>query len=121
MLTNNCWAQNDKYSFLHVVKPEIDLPEETDIYDEKVYEKAKENLYKMIEEKILVQDEKPHLYIYRQIWKGHEQYGIVGTASADEYNNDTIKKHEFTRKKKEDEVSEDKEDNIISNIGTVYV
>ncbi len=96
-------AKDDKYSFLHVVKPEIDLPENIDIYDEKVYQKAKENLYNMIEEKILVQDEKPYLYIYRQVWKGHEQYGIVGTASADEYNNDIIKKHEFTRKKKEDD------------------
>jgi uncharacterized protein (DUF1015 family) len=96
-------AKGNEYSFLHVNKPEIDLPEDVDLYDEKVYQKAKENFYGMIEKGILRQDTKPTLYIYRQVMNGHEQYGIVGCASADEYNNDLIKKHEFTRKKKEDD------------------
>ena len=96
-------AKDNEVSFLHVVKPEIDLPEDIDLYDEAVYQKAKSNFYGMIEKGVLVQDEKPHLYVYRQIMDGHEQYGIVGCASADEYNADIIKKHEFTRKKKEDD------------------
>jgi len=96
-------ARDDEYSFLHVVKPEIDLPEDIDLYDDAVYQKAKSNFYGMMEKNILVQDDKPHLYVYRQIMDGHEQFGIVGCASADEYNNDIIKKHEFTRKKKEDD------------------
>ncbi len=96
-------VKGNEYSFLHVVKPEVDLPQDIDLYDEKVYQKAKENFYGMIEKGALRQDTKPHLYIYRQIMDGHEQYGIVGCASADEYNNDLIKKHEFTRKKKEDD------------------
>ena len=96
-------AKDNEHSFLHVVKPEIDLPEDIDLYDEAVYQKAKENFYGMIDKGVLVQDETPHLYVYRQIMNGHEQYGIVGCASADEYNADIIKKHEFTRKKKEDD------------------
>ncbi len=93
----------DKHSFLHVVKPEIDLPEGIDLYDESVYQKAKSNFYNMIDEKILVQDEKPYLYIYKQKMGDHEQYGLVCCVSADEYNQDKIKKHEFTRKAKEDD------------------
>lgn len=96
-------TKGDPYSFLHVVKPEIDLPEDINLYDEKVYQKAKENFYKMIEEKILIQDENPYLYIYAQKMGNHIQYGIVGCTSADDYNNDKIKKHEFTRKVKEDD------------------
>ena len=96
-------AKNNPYSFLHVVKPEIDLPEDTDLYDDKVYEKAKSNFYKMIEDKILIQDEKPNLYIYKQKMGEHEQFGIVGCVSANEYQDNIIKKHEFTRKKKEDD------------------
>jgi uncharacterized protein (DUF1015 family) len=96
-------AKDNPYSFLHVVKPEIDLPEDINLYDEKVYQKAKENFYKMIENKVLIQDDKPYLYIYAQQMGNHIQYGIVGCTSADDYNNDKIKKHEFTRKVKEDD------------------
>ncbi|MCK5808593.1 DUF1015 domain-containing protein [bacterium] len=96
-------TKNDPYSFLHVVKPEIDLPKDVDLYDESVYQQAKKNFDKMVAEGWMQQDKEPHLYIYRQIWNGHVQYGIVGAASADEYNNNIIKKHEFTRKKKEDD------------------
>ncbi len=96
-------AENDEYSFLHVVKPEIDLDENIDLYDDAVYQKAKENLYSMIKKGILVQDEEAMLYIYKQKMGEHEQYGLVSTVSADEYNNNIIKKHEFTRKDKEDD------------------
>ena len=96
-------VKDNEYSFLHVVKPEVDLEKGINLYDQSVYNKAKENLYSMIEKKILVQDEEAHLYIYKQKMGEHEQYGIVSTVSADDYNNDIIKKHEFTRKVKEDD------------------
>ncbi|MFA9398561.1 MAG: DUF1015 domain-containing protein [Clostridiaceae bacterium] len=94
-------AGDNSYSFLHVDKAEIDLPEDTYIYDKKVYEKACENLNKMIEDKIFIQDEKPMLYIYTLIMDGKAQTGIVGTTSIDDYMNNIIKKHEFTREDKE--------------------
>lgn len=94
-------VKGNPYSFLHVDKAEIDLPISTYIYDEKVYEKAKENLEKLITGGILVQDSKPMLYIYRQIMNGRAQTGLVGCTAVDDYINNVIKKHEFTRADKE--------------------
>ena len=94
-------VKGNPVSFLHVDKAEIDLPEGTYIYDEKVYLKARENLDKLSEDGICIQDEKPCLYIYRQIMNGRAQTGIVGCASIDDYMNNIIKKHEFTRADKE--------------------
>lgn len=94
-------VKDNPYSFLHVDKAEIDLPKETYIYDEKVYEKAKENLKKLITNGILVQDAKPMLYIYRQIMNGRAQTGLVGCTAVDDYIDNIIKKHEFTRADKE--------------------
>lgn len=94
-------VKDNPYSFLHVDKAEIDLPKETYIYDEKVYEKAKENLEKLISDSILVQDAKPMLYIYRQIMNGRAQTGLVGCTAVDDYIDNIIKKHEFTRADKE--------------------
>lgn len=94
-------VKDNPLSFLHVDKAEIDLPEGTYIYDEKVYLKARENLDKLSENGICIQDEKPCLYIYRQIMNGRAQTGIVGCASIDDYMNNVIKKHEFTRADKE--------------------
>lgn len=94
-------VKGNPVSFLHVDKAEIDLPEGTYIYDEKVYLKAKENLDKLSEDGICMQDSKPCLYIYRQIMDGRAQTGIVGCASIDDYINNIIKKHEFTRADKE--------------------
>ncbi len=96
-------AKGNPISFLHVVKPEIDLPREVDLYDDKVYAKGAENFKKMINSQVLIQDEKPFLYIYKQKMGDHEQYGLVSCVSADEYNNNIIKKHEHTRKAKEDD------------------
>ena len=90
-------------SFLHVGKPEIDLPADVHMYDERVYLKGKENLEKLIRDGILKEDPTPCLYVYAQTMAGHTQYGIVGCASVEEYLNDTIKKHELTRKDKEDD------------------
>lgn len=96
-------AQGKPLSFLHVGKPEIDLPEGIDLYDPRVYEKGKENLEKLIRDGILQQDPKPNFYLYGQIMGEHSQFGIIGCVSVEEYWNDTIKKHELTRKDKEDD------------------
>uniref|UniRef100_A0A7C4Y5G6 DUF1015 domain-containing protein n=1 Tax=candidate division WOR-3 bacterium TaxID=2052148 RepID=A0A7C4Y5G6_UNCW3 len=94
-------AKDNPYSYLHISKPEIDLPKDVDIYDEKVYLKGKENLMKFINDGILQQDTEPYFYIYRQIWGSHIQTGIVGCASCEDYEKDIIKKHEQTREDKE--------------------
>lgn len=94
-------VKDKPWSFLHVDKAEIDLPEGTYLYDEKVYLKARENLDKLSTEGICKTDEKPCLYIYRQIMNGRAQTGIVGCASIDDYMNNIIKKHELTRADKE--------------------
>jgi len=94
-------VKDNPYSFLHVVKPEVDLPEGIDLYSEQVYKKAKENFDKFVAEATLIQEDSPKLYIYRQTMQLQEQYGIVGCVSVDDYNNDMIKKHEHTRAKKE--------------------
>lgn len=94
-------VKDKPWSFLHVDKAEIDLPEGTYLYDEKVYLKARENLNKLSAEGICKEDEKPCLYIYRQIMNGRAQTGIVGCASIDDYMNNVIKKHELTRADKE--------------------
>lgn len=88
-------------SFLHVDRAEMDLPAETDLYDAKVYQKAKENLHKMEETGVLVQDNKPCYYIYELVRKGKVQTGIAGCASIDDYLNNVVKKHELTRSDKE--------------------
>ena len=94
-------VKDKPYSFLHVDKAEVDLPQGIDIYSAEVYEKAKENLDALSEKGICKQDEKPMLYIYRQIMNGREQTGIVGCTAVDDYINNVIKKHEFTRADKE--------------------
>lgn len=94
-------VKDNPYSFLHVDKAEIDLPVGTDIYDDAVYEKAKENLLNLENAEDLVQDDIPCLYIYKQVMNGRAQIGIVGCASIDDYMNNIIKKHEHTLDKKE--------------------
>ena len=94
-------VKGNPYSFLHVDKAEIDLDEGIDPYSEEVYLKAKANLYGMIDNGVLKEDEKPCFYIYALTMDGRCQRGIVCTTSIDEYINGTIKKHEFTRADKE--------------------
>lgn len=88
-------------SFIHVEKPEVDLPLGTDLYDASVYSKAKENLYSYIEKGLMIQDANPAFYIYRQTMEGRSQFGLVGLTSVDEYMEGKIKKHELTRAEKE--------------------
>ena len=94
-------TKDNPYSFLHIDKAEIDLPLGTDLYSEDVYNKAKENLQNLQKNGICKKDEKPMLYIYRQIMNGREQTGLVGCTAVDDYLNNVIKKHEFTRADKE--------------------
>ncbi len=94
-------AKNNKYSLLHIIKPEIDLPEELDIHSQLVYDKAKENFTLFKKNGWLIQDAKDLLYIYAQTMNGKTQYGIVGCAGVNDYMNGIIKKHELTRKDKE--------------------
>jgi uncharacterized protein (DUF1015 family) len=96
-------AKGHPLSFLHVGKPEIDLEPSINLYDRRVYEKAKENLQKYIQDGIFQQDPQPYLYLYAQTMGMHTQYGIVGCVSVQEYLNNIIKKHELTRKDKEDD------------------
>ncbi len=88
-------------SYLHVEKPEVDLPLGTDLYDPQVYAKARENLDSYVTRGLMKQDDQPMFYIYRQIMDGRAQVGLVGLASIDDYLNDVIKKHEHTRADKE--------------------
>ncbi|RLD62726.1 MAG: DUF1015 domain-containing protein [Bacteroidetes bacterium] len=92
-----------KYSYLHVVKPEIDLPDDINEYSDAVYQKGKENFFKFMDDKVLQQDNEEYLYIYAQTMNGKTQYGIVGCAAVEDYMNNVIKKHELTRKDKEED------------------
>jgi len=96
-------AAGNPLSFLHVSKPEIDLPPGTDLYSPPVYAKGKENFQKLVSQGALRQDGKPEFYLYRQIMGKHAQVGLVAAASCEEYLNNIIKKHEFTRPDKEDD------------------
>ncbi len=89
------------YSFLHVDKAEVDLDKSVDLYDKKVYLKARENLDKLVSDGVCRQDETPCIYIYRQIMNGRSQTGLVGCTAIDDYINNVIKKHELTRADKE--------------------
>jgi uncharacterized protein (DUF1015 family) len=96
-------ARGKPLSFLHVSKPEIDLPENIDPYDAKVYAKGKENFARMIAEGALQKEGQPCFYFYRQIMGQHRQTGLVAVASCKDYLEGVVKKHEFTRPDKEDD------------------
>jgi uncharacterized protein (DUF1015 family) len=96
-------AEGNEYSLLHVTKSEIDLPKGIDEHSDEVYNKVAENFTKFQNEKWLVRDNKENLYIYAQTMDGRTQYGIVGCTHIDDYFNNNIKKHELTRKDKEED------------------
>ena len=96
-------ASTNPLSFLHVTRSEIDLPPNTDPYSARVYVKARENLIALRERAPLVMDDSPSLYFYRLRMGAHEQTGIAGCFSVDEYQEDVIRKHERTRRDKEDD------------------
>ena len=96
-------AEGNPLSFLHVSRPEIDLPPGTDIHSDPVYRKAVENFETLISNCPLEKEAEPSLYLYRLIMGRHEQVGIVAVCSIDEYDDGTIRKHERTRRDKEDD------------------
>ena len=96
-------AKGNPISFLRVTRSEIEIRDLKDVYSPEVYQKAKSNFERLKIEAPLVQDAAPHLYIYRLTMGNHSQVGIAATFSVEDYDNDVIKKHEKTRKVKEDD------------------
>ena len=96
-------AAENPLSFLHVSRPEIDLPDETDIHSDAIYAKAKENFEKLKAAAPLSVEEAPSLYVYRLRMGEQQQTGIAACCSIDEYDSDIVRKHERTRKDKEDD------------------
>ena len=96
-------ASGRPQSFLHVSKPEIDLPEGTNLYDDAVYAKGRENFERLIAQGALRQDKEPSFYLYRQVMGTHSQIGLVAVASCQEYMDGIVKKHELTRPDKEND------------------
>jgi uncharacterized protein (DUF1015 family) len=113
-------AKDNPQSFLHVVKPEIDLDPGINLYDQAVYDKAVAN-FKMFQEKgWLKKDEQDSLYIYKEVMDGRTQIGLVGCVSAQEYWDGKIKRHEFTRKVKEEDRLKHV-DMVNANAGPVFL
>ena len=96
-------ATGKPYSFLHISKPEIDLPVDTDPYDTSVYEKGAENLNHLVDKGILKQDAQPCYYLYNLVMGEHSQTGLVAVANVGDYDTNRIRKHEYTRPVKEDD------------------
>lgn len=96
-------AQDRPWNFLHISKPEIDLPAGTDPYSAAVYARGRENFEKMLKEGVLGRDPEPRYYVYRLAMGAHHQTGIVAAASVPDYDSNRIRKHEFTRPDKEDD------------------
>ncbi len=94
-------ADKNPYSFLHITKSEIDLPEGTDVHSNKVYNKAADNLFIFRDNEILIRDEQPAFYIYELSMDKRKQTGLVCISSVADYENNIIKKHELTRPEKE--------------------
>lgn len=113
-------AEGNDESFLHVIKPEIDLDPDIDLYDDRVYEKGVQNLRRFMAEGVLVPDDTPCLYLYSQRMGDHEQFGIVTCAAAAEYDADLIKKHEHTRPDKEADRTRHVDDTD-ANAGPVFL
>ena len=96
-------AEGNPDSFLHVGRSDIDLPPETDPYDPRIYAAAKSALDRLVARGTLVRDAEPALFLYRQVMDGRNQTGVVGCVHIDDYECDIIRKHEKTRKDKEDD------------------
>ena len=96
-------AAGKPWSFLHVSRAEIDLPDGTDPYSDAVYRRAAENFGRLSREAPLIRDPEPSVYLYRLKMNEHEQTGIAATFSLDEYDSDVVRKHERTRRDKEDD------------------
>ena len=113
-------AEDNEDSFLHVVRAEIDFPPGTDPYGAEIYAKAQQNLTALQDKKLLVREQGPTLYLYRQIMAGHAQIGITLVCHIDDYENDLIKKHEKTRPDKENDRTR-LTDVLSANTGPVFL
>jgi uncharacterized protein (DUF1015 family) len=113
-------AENNPRSFLHVNKPEIDLPADVDPYSETVYQKGRDTLQQFIQNGWLVQEEDEAIYIYRLTWRGHTQTGYVLLSSVNDYDEGRIKKHEYTRPQKEKDRT-DLIDTMNAQVGSVFL
>lgn len=113
-------AAGNPYTFLRVNKAEIDLPADTDVHGDAVYEKSAENFRQMIADGVLVRDEAPCYYIYRLRMGEHVQHGIVAGFAVQEYEDGLIKKHELTRREKEDDRARHVEQ-LMANAGPVLL
>ncbi len=96
-------AEGKPYSFLHINKPEIDLPPDVDLYDDRVYAQGASNLRKFMAEGVFFREQEPRFYVYQQKMGNHVQAGVVAAVSVAEYDAGLIKRHELTRKDKEDD------------------
>ncbi len=113
-------AKENPFSFLHINKPEVDMDASVDAHDSSVYEKGRENLDRFQAEGTLKQDDGEKLYVYKQVMGDHAQVGLVAVASVEAYENNLIKKHEFTRPEKED----DRVDHMVAldaQVGPVFL
>lgn len=96
-------AAGRPWSFLHISRPEIDLPPGTDPYDPRVYRQGAESFARMQDKGVLVRDESAHYYVYRLVMGAHTQTGLVAAASVADYDSNRIRRHEYTRPDKEDD------------------
>ncbi len=96
-------ADGNPISFLHVGRSDIDLPAGTDPYDPRVYESARASLVRLMKDDVLVQESAPSVYLYEQVMNGRAQIGVVGLVHVEDYESDVIRKHEKTRRDKEDD------------------
>lgn len=113
-------AKDQPMSFLHINHSEIDLPPGTGLYDSEVYEQAAKNLRNFVGQGWLVQEDRPLMYLYAQTMGDHTQTGLVCCCHIDDYVNNVIKKHEFTRKDKEDDRTRHTA-TLNANIGPVFI
>jgi uncharacterized protein (DUF1015 family) len=96
-------AADNPDSFLHVVKPEVNFPPDQDPYTQEIYTQGRDHFEHLIDRGLFMQDEKPCYYLYRLIWQGRAQHGIMGAAAVSDYEQGVIKKHELTRPDKEED------------------
>ena len=101
-------AEPNPMSFLHITRPEVDLPVGSDAHGPEAHAKARENLDAFVDQGWMVQDESPCFYLYKQVWRGRTQTGLMASCSVAEYDEGLIKRHELTRPDKE----QDRVDNI---------
>ncbi len=113
-------AEGNEISFLHVNKPEIDLPPDVDHYDDRVYATGARNLRRLMAAGVFVREAEPHFYVYQQRMDAHVQAGVVCAASCQEYADGLIKRHEFTRKDKEDDRTRHTHE-LNANAGPVFL